>query len=767
MYTSVVFSSQKAVLKAAKTAGVRSVHMPLQMIVFDNFDISKVDRKTVTYVSEPYFGLTTEVKTGLGILIAANNQFLELLNYLKRTNVSITDSFVDTNVIIVRIPNMMTWSAFAAKLDKEASSLIESATQDITIPVKLSMPDDYPYIQYTYAQHGWLNSIQAAESQPIVSTLPGGKYVAILDTGCDINHPDLVDRTGYNWNCINNNGNVDGQLGDEYYNPLTDTMDYNYPSHATALAGIVAANSSNGILVQSNTYNKVKAQVLKVLYPFVCAVDEVDGPVDIELVLPNLVFCYNSTTAALLRAFNRALANPNCEAISISFLGIDFPETVTNVMINILNNSRNCKGIPIFLAAGNGATDNYTSYAAPLSLAENNKLSVINGTCCGTADPNDSQLAAFSNFGSPIFMGAPAVNVLTTDMTNARGYSNLANPSQDATYFFSGTSASAPMVASVAAMMRQVNPNLTVSNIRNILADTALQVGGYNYGGTVGFYDISAVVSKSGELGYGLLDQNAALMAAAEFETVQEGSDIEFDSITVPNTTVGAGSTVTVPYEIIFSPAYIEQYNGCLVNGIKVSFYRSANAYYTTTGSPLIYETIIYPEAGDSNYIGSFNFTIPCGTNGNIYIIGKVDSGDAYHEPDEENNMFISNSFAVNGSVPSCSVTDLSITVLSSSILSSGYRSFLLKVTNTGNTTITTFNWTRGWLNTATNSQTTGNYNFSSTNPLQPGQSRNINVTWAAYVASFPATWFARINTVNGAPDAVITNNLSTITINQ
>jgi len=752
MFYSIVFSTQKALLTAAKLPGVHSVHTPLQMIIFEGSVPSKLDPKTVIYISEPYAGIE-EAKTGLVIFTAATNKFLDLVNYLKKSAVLVLDTFPETNIIITRMPTMTTWTKFNAKLAKEASSLIGFVEEDLTFNVVPDSPD-YAYGNYTYEQHGWLNSINAGDSYSMISALSGEKHVAIFDSSFDINHPDLVGRSAFNWNCVDNNSNVDVIAGDPYYNSSLGQMDFAYPQHATAMAGIVAANSTNGILVQSNTLNKVKAQVLKVLYPY-----------NINTPTPTII--YNTTNSALIRGFNRAMLNNSCAAISIAWTGSAFTSQVYSVMNYVLQSARNCKGIPIFVSAGNVPTDQINYF--PAAYGQSTKLCTISGTCCGTIDRENSLIASFSSFGINVFIAAPAVQVLTTDVSGTYGYSYSSDPSVNAVTYFNGTSASAPIVAGVAALMSLVNSGLSVTDIRTILKNSALQVnpgtaeGEYNYSGVGGFFDTGG--SKSNELGYGLLDQYSALIGAAAFVPATGGSDLSFSEIDIPDT-IYAGDTITVSFGIDIDPGFIYQATGCSSNSIKVAFYSSSTPYYTTANCPLIYETTVYPELGDTSISSTFPYTVPCNATGDVYIIGNVDYAELYHEGDETNNIGVSNSMTINGILAPCQITDLSVSIISSSLQTNGYRSFVVRFTNTGNTNITTFNWTRGWLNSPTGSQTTGTYNFSASTPLLPGASRNVSVTWAQYAASFPATWFARINTVNGAPDAVISNNTSTIEVN-
>lgn len=78
-------------------------------------------------------------------------------------------------------------------------------------------------------------------------------------------------------------------------------------------------------------------------------------------------------------------------------------------------------------------------------------------------DP-DGNLASFSNFGDAVEVAAPGVNVLSTVPTD--GYQAA-----------SGTSMAAPVAAGVAALGKAANPDLSASELRQRLRDTAVDVG--------------------------------------------------------------------------------------------------------------------------------------------------------------------------------------------------------------------------------------------------------------------------------------------------
>lgn len=95
--------------------------------------------------------------------------------------------------------------------------------------------------------------IDSLWEKPDVDTTAAKKIIAILDTGVDIQHPDLATNiwtnpgennqaTGYD---DDNNGFIDDVNGWDFVNQTADIHDFN--SHGTHCAGIAAASGTNGI----------------------------------------------------------------------------------------------------------------------------------------------------------------------------------------------------------------------------------------------------------------------------------------------------------------------------------------------------------------------------------------------------------------------------------------------------------------------------------------------------------------------------------------
>ncbi len=156
------------------------------------------------------------------------------------------------------------------------------------------------------------------------------------------------------------------------------------------------------------------------------------------------------------------------------------------------------------------SSGNYnTAVAAPASLSED----YSNVIAVGATNDDDTRWYN-SNYGPELNIVAPGVNILST----------LPNYNYDNSYGLnygriSGTSMAAPFVAGVAALMLSVNPNLTPSQLRSMLQESATQVSGMN-GDTFHI-----------EYGYGRLHAYKALLEVAPEITYPVGNCNTFTTI--------------------------------------------------------------------------------------------------------------------------------------------------------------------------------------------------------------------------------------------
>lgn len=156
---------------------------------------------------------------------------------------------------------------------------------------------------------------------------------------------------------------------------------------------------------------------------------------------------------------------------------------------------RGGKGAVVVIAAGNdqGPLDFPGNLPGYLTIGASNPKDERK-----TKTSSDGEDWWGSNYGDEVWMVAPGVFIHTTDIHGSHGYD-----SGDFTSTFNGTSSAAPHVAAAVALMISANPNLTASDVRQILKDSA--------------HPIMGQTDWTKELGYGRLDVGKAVKAAKVF----------------------------------------------------------------------------------------------------------------------------------------------------------------------------------------------------------------------------------------------------------
>lgn len=139
--------------------------------------------------------------------------------------------------------------------------------------------------------------------------------------------------------------------------------------------------------------------------------------------------------------------------------------------------------------------------------------------------------ASYSSYGSHILLCAPAASVTADMLGQGAGYDGLL--SGDYTAFFGGTSAAAPLVSAVVALMLDCNPVLGWRDVQSILALSAIGTGSIYAlpGPTEHFgWDWNAAQCWNGgglhyseDYGYGLLNAYNAVRLAESWMLHQPG----------------------------------------------------------------------------------------------------------------------------------------------------------------------------------------------------------------------------------------------------
>lgn len=611
--------------------------------------------------------------------------------YFIDNKITVIDSFDRTNTFIVDIPDDVAFNDFKTLLEK--SGLFTSIVEDQITEYSSTLTN------YPYAAHWWLGDINASAAW---AQLPAGTVdVAVIDgTGCEISHPDLIGKTNANWNCVSNTSDV---------LPVSDNE-----KHGTPCAGIIAANCANNELVLSTGNDKVRVQFLKVGYNHTSTGS------------------WNTSDSIMTLAVNKAIANSSCVAISMSFASSSSFTSFKNALISAKSIGRGGKGIPLFASSGNSGFGTFTQVPAAwpevMAIGSSNSINTR---------------SSFSNYGTNLFAAAPGSSVLTTDRTGGKGYSINVDPSLDAVTYFSGTSAACPVMAGVAATMILANPALTEGQVRTILAQTSRKLGGYNY-----------TSGKSLELGYGIVDQNAAVAAAIANLTPTPALP-NLTMIMAAQGTATQGTIIPINYTVNVSVAQTSALT------LNVSFYRSLDGILSVNDTMVQTQVITIP-ASTTMYTSTFNYTVPTDIVGNVYVIGFVDSNNILSEPIEiDNTARVVINVVITGPVPSNSGLDLSVQVLQYRYSNSGRLYVKQKFTNTGSVAITGYKFVRGFVGGTQQTKTISNLN------MQPGQSTTTETVWQSIPPSYPGTYKVTITEVNGVVDSIGTNNVSTIQVNQ
>lgn len=363
----------------------------------------------------------------------------------------------------------------------------------------------YPADPYADSQQWYLKKIDVYEAWSKTMGSPD-VTVAVIDTGVDLDHPDLKENIWTNakekYDGIDNDSNlyiddvhgwdfVDGD-NDPRPNLNEDKINLDTLHHGTAVSGVIAAIADNGI-GGAGVAPRVKIMPLRALHS--------DG---------------SGSDATVMEAIQYAIAK-GANIINLSFVSVKGAGLNTDLFLLLRHALQ--KGILVVAAVGNGDVvgidlDREAHY--PVCYSGEPGEDVVLGVAALSEDDTKPR---FSNYGANcVDISAPGVSIFAPLVYKPdRGLKSLF------ALFDGGSSFAAPQVAGVAALIKSLNPAYQADEIRQILLSSADPI-------------LERDPSVKDKLGRGRLNARRALELAAQ------GGNFAF------------GSTQSIPY-LLVAPA--------------------------------------------------------------------------------------------------------------------------------------------------------------------------------------------------------------------
>jgi thermitase len=288
--------------------------------------------------------------------------------------------------------------------------------------------------------------------------------VAVIDTGVDYTHEDLVGQMWRNTKEIpdnniddDNNGYVDDIVGwdmlsddnkpyDMYSSNLMDILNGKNPGHGTHCAGTIGAavNNSKGIVsVSPNT----------------------------KIMAIRFIGDEGGTTTAAVKGIKYAVDN-GAKVLSNSWgsEGEDSEDPNENKMLVEAIQYAMDHDVLFVAAAGNSSRNNDTDKlkAFPASYEHENIIAVA-------AIDSGNRIASFSNFGAQsVDLGAPGVKIMST-VPGSR-YQDAISEILGANW--DGTSMAAPYVAGAAALYWSAHPEKNFKEVKDAILGSTKSIAG-------------------------------------------------------------------------------------------------------------------------------------------------------------------------------------------------------------------------------------------------------------------------------------------------
>ncbi len=306
----------------------------------------------------------------------------------------------------------------------------------------------------------WQHAAVRADLVPAdVARAAAGITIAVVDTGADLNAPDLAAKAPAAYSIRSHSGDVTDANG-----------------HGTFVAALAAGSGSNGEGIAGIA---------------------ADAKLMVVQAGPTGAFTDVEEAAAIVYAVDHG-----ARIVNLSLGGRSTSSTERRAV-----DYAAARGVLLVAAVGNSfASGNAVEYPAAL-LQPLGSRGVGGAGLAVAASNRDGAHAYFSSTGTHVSLAAPGEDVLSAVSASAPAsrYPRVPLPGSLAGLYGygSGTSFSAPQVAGAAALVWAANPSLRAGEVASVLEQTASGRGAW-----------------TPELGYGVLDVAAAVKRAQELPSV-------------------------------------------------------------------------------------------------------------------------------------------------------------------------------------------------------------------------------------------------------
>lgn len=320
--------------------------------------------------------------------------------------------------------------------------------------------------------------------------------VAIMDSGVDMDHPDLKNKLEPGWNMVHNREG--GDPGDIESGGIMGTSGY---AHGTNCAGVAAA--------EGNDIGVVGVCPWCDIYPVTYMEGGFGGAADEK---------------QLLVVYQKYTEDPSIGAINCSFgpmagfgmVPISAAEMESHELF--MKEGRGGLGGVIIYASGNDGIDaSYHRLMGHKFQFERNGEDVENKVVVVGATSAWDTKVGYSNYGYDIDIVAPSLSsrpLLGITTTYLTGYGDL---DDDYTLQFSGTSSAAPVVTGLFGVIFSINPELTLEEAVEIMRQSSDKINP-----ETGFWSSNG---HSVKFGYGRVNLLKAARLAAGLEMCETISD--------------------------------------------------------------------------------------------------------------------------------------------------------------------------------------------------------------------------------------------------